>query len=135
MTTPGSVLLVTVGWSPPSRKGCHRDRFGETEVQNLDDATLGQEHVFWLQVPVHDSSVVRGCDSLGDLPTDVNGFDDRQFGSRETAAERFAVKQLGHDVGYTIGLADIVNGEHIRMAESARNLGLLDEATDQKSDR
>jgi hypothetical protein len=49
-------------------------QFGETEIQNLDPAVLGDEEVFGFQVAVNDAFFVGGCDAMGDLNSVVDGL-------------------------------------------------------------
>ena len=101
--------------------GVLRDRFGELrepEVEDLDVAVLRDHQVLGLQIPVDDSGRVRLGEALGDLDAVVEQLFRRQGIARDDElAQRLALDELHRDVEGTVGLADVVDREDVRVVQ------------------
>ena len=95
-------------------------QLGDAEVEDLDPPVVRDEQVVGLHVAMDDALVVRGGEPLRSLARVVDGFARRQRASLQPAAERFALEQFGDDVGRAGVDADIVDGQDVRVIESAR---------------
>ena len=97
---------------------------GDAEVEDLDEAVLGQEQVLGLEVPVDDALVVGGGEAEQDLDAVVDGLPHRQGAGGEPIAERLALEQLRHDVGCTVRLSDVVDDDDVGMVQRGSRLRL-----------
>ena len=75
------VLRTIAGGSP--RLPLIRERFRQTEIQQLDDTFRSDLHVGGLQVAMDDALVVRVFERGGDLGSDVPGLVERQGAASE----------------------------------------------------
>ena len=66
---------------------------------------------------MHDAFVVRGRETVGDLPGEIEGLVQAQRSVRETGAQRFAFQQLRHDVRQTIMCAGVVHRHDVRVVQ------------------
>ena len=102
----------------------------EAEVEDLHAPVVGDEQVLGLQVAMDDALVVRGREAVGDLHGVVDGLAHRQRARAEPIAQRLALEQLRDDVRRAVLLADVVDGEDVRMIERGGRLRLLLEAAE-----
>ena len=102
--------------------------FGETEVENLGPAVVGDEKIFRLQVAMDDALFVRGGQAAGDLLGVVDGFAGSERAVAQAVAEGLALEQFGDDVGRAVFLADIEDGENVGMVQRRGRAGFLREA-------
>ena len=100
------------------------DEFGQTKVENLGVAALGDKDVCRLDVAVNDALRVCGIQSIGD----VAGQRQQRFGvdgaALDAMLQGLAVEELHGDEGLAVGLTDIVNGADIGVIERGGGLGL-----------
>ena len=66
-------------------------QLGQAEVEDLDQAVLGDEQVLGLQVAVDNPLVVSGGEPVCDLDRMLDGLANRKRGAPKTAAERLAL--------------------------------------------
>jgi hypothetical protein len=88
----------------------------------------GREHIVRLQIAVNDPFLVRGGETLRDLPCDVDRLAHRERTIGETFTQRLALEQLHHRVDGGALSAEIVNGEDMRVRQGRHRLGLTLEA-------
>ncbi len=102
------------------------EQLGEAEVEDLGEAVVRHHHVVGLEVAVHDPGRVGLGEALGDLGPDL---EDATRGHRLAVAhelvERRAQDALHHDVRKAGGLADLVDGDDVRVIEGGRGPRLL----------
>ena len=104
-------------------------QLGEAEVEDLDAAVPGQEEILGLQIPVDDALLVRRRETMRHLARDVDGLADRQRACLQAVAQRLALEQLRDDVRSPVLVADVVDGEDVRVVERRGGLRLLREAS------
>ena len=98
---------------------------GETEVENLDLPLVAQHDVGGLDVPVHETAVMRVRDGLRKLHGVLDELVERQPGGANDFLQRVAFDVLHRDIRLAVGLADLVDRAHVRVIERARATGLL----------
>ena len=82
---------------------------GETEVQNLDAPIRRDDDVVALQVAMHDATLVRVRECVGELPSVMHDIVRRHRSREKHRAERLPLHELHRDVGLPIGFADFVH--------------------------
>jgi hypothetical protein len=71
----------------------------QTEIEDFDAPVFGEKDVFRLEITMDDSSIMSGCQPMGNVDTHIDGFVQAHLGTLQTLAQRFALEQLGHYVG------------------------------------
>jgi hypothetical protein len=105
-----------------------RGDLGEPEVEDLEVPVAGEEEVRGLQVAMQDALVVRGGQPITQLQRERDRPLGGQRAPQQTGAQRLAGEQLAHEVGRRAGAADVVDGEHVRVAQRTDGSDLLLEA-------
>ncbi len=79
---------------------------GEAEVEDLDQAAVGEHDVGGFEVAMEDAELMRGGESVGDL--DAGGEDELEAGGAfgDDLVEGFAGDVLHDDVGFLFAAAD-----------------------------
>ena len=118
----GHGLRVAAG-----RSGGARD-FGETEIQNLGVAAVGDEDVRGLDVAVDDSLAVGGLEGVGNF--DPQGEQAIEFHrlSLNQMFQSLAAQALHHDEEMSIVLANLVHGADVGMVQRRRGASFAAEA-------
>ena len=104
-------------------------RASESEVAELDSAVVGEQHVLWLHVAVHDARLVRGGEPRQHRVHDV----DRLLGGEalvvlQQVAQRDA-RQVLHDQVRHVGVLTLVEHVHdVGMGQTRGRPGLLHES-------
>ena len=73
------------------------NRFGKTEVEDLDLAVGRQANVRGLQIAVNDAALVRGLESLGDLSADADDLVHRDRRACQPRVQSLAVDEFESD--------------------------------------
>ena len=107
---------------------CERvDELRQPEVDDLDVAILGDEHVLRLEIAMNDAVLV-----FRQRVTGLDGQIERppQFERTvlQQVAQRLPTHVLHDDVGASVSLADVVDGGDVRMIDGGREAGFLNEA-------
>ena len=102
----------------------------DSEVENLDQAILGEEQVLGLQVAVHDALLVGGGEAPCDLDGELHRLARAQRAAGHAVAEGLALQQLRDDIGRAVVLPEIVDGDDVGVVEDAYGFGLVLEAAD-----
>ncbi len=100
------------------------ERFGQPEVQDLGVATLGDEDVRRLDIPMDDLVSVSGGKAVGDLgsiPEDLVGAEPFRL---EAMRQRFAFQQFHRNEVPTFVLVDVVDGADVWVIQRRRRAGL-----------
>src|SRR5712692_2159849 len=97
----------------------------EAKIEHLNQALRGDHDVGALEVAMNDAAAVRMAESGCDLHSIAQHGFDRQALAHDQGVQRLAFDQLHDDVQLTIKLADFMDGADIRMAESGRGAGLV----------
>ena len=93
-------------------------QFGQSEIQDLGLAALGDENVGGLDIAMDDAFGVRGVERIGDLYAEIENFVDRASGPvAMRCLQRLAFKQLHGDEGLAFVLVDLVNGADVGMIQ------------------
>ena len=105
------------------------DELGQPEVEDLDEAVARDHQVLGLEVAVNDAGSVR----LGRPSAICTAISRRRFvgtGSPEATSSRrvFPLDELHRDVRDSVRLADVVDGQDVRMVERRGRARLLLEA-------
>ena len=108
------------------RSGVARD-FGQTEVENLGVAAVGDENVCGLDVAVDDSLAVRGFEGVGDF--DPEGEQAIEFHrlSLNQMFQGLAAQAFHHDEEMAVVLADFVDGADVGMVQRRSRAGFAAE--------
>jgi hypothetical protein len=85
----------------------------EAEVENLDQAAVGEHDVLRLEVAMKDAQRVRGLETVGDLNADREHQLEAGRAARDERVERLAGHELHDDVGFFAGFADLVDGADV----------------------
>jgi hypothetical protein len=127
---PGSVrYAVCVACAPRGLARGHQ--LCEAEVEHLHEAVGPDDHVFGLEVAVHDAGGVRGGERRGDLDGDVERVAQAQGRRGEARTQRPTLDILHPDVALPLGrLAEREDRADVRMTERRGGAGLLLEARD-----
>jgi hypothetical protein len=116
---------------PHHRPGLRQLRLaeaGEAEVQDLHAAAGLDVHVARLEVPVHDSPGVREGEPLAQLLHDRELLAEVGGARADQVAQVPALEQLHRHVGEPVLLAEVVDGDDVRVVEPRRRLRLVPEA-------
>ena len=125
---------VAVVVAPRQRRLPHA---GDSEVEELDLAALGDEEIFGLEVAVHDALVVRSDQDVEHLRADGEHVGEREHPfAQEARVHRFAFEQLHHQEGRPV-LGDVVVEDddgagvidrvgHVPLAQEPRAHAFLD---------
>ena len=89
----------------------------QAEVEDLDLAVIGQEHVLGLEIAMDDALVVRRAKAASDLNRHLNGLAHPHAGSGHRVAERPPRQQLHHHEYAAVLHARIEDGDDIRMRQ------------------
>ncbi len=101
----------------------------QAEVEDLDEAVLGEEQVLGLQVPVDHAPLVRGEQTPRAISRgDLGGASGRDRAVVEPLAQRLAVEQLHDCEGDAIGGSEIVDREDVGVGKGRNGSGLALEA-------
>jgi hypothetical protein len=73
---------------------------------------------------VHDALAVRRGEAASHLQPPVDRLLLRDRSTVDLAAQRLALQQLGHGIGDTVGLAEVMDGEDVRVRERGDRLRL-----------
>ena len=127
-TVPGSVAPANV--CPSEVSSARRRDFlpREAEVEDFHVAIVSDEHVLRLDVPVDDAPFVGGGETVGDGGADLHDLSRRQRAPTDERAKRLAAEELGHRVDDAVLLAEIMDGEDVRVRECGDGAGLALEA-------
>ena len=99
---------------------------GEPEVDELGDAVVAEEGVGGLDVAVEDAGAVGGGEAAGEIDPER---DDLLGGHGERdVVEGVAGEELGDEEGAVADLADVVDGDEVRVLELGDGAGLDGEA-------
>src|SRR5438876_1105139 len=111
-----------------SRHGCWQFLLGELcnpKVEHLYVSVRPEHDVFRLDVTVHNPGLMSGGERAGHLNRDVHSFTNLDSPARETLTQRLALNQFTSDVMNRVILADLVNGQNIRMIETNNSARFL----------
>ncbi len=105
-------------------------QLGEPEVEDLDRAILGDEDVLRLEIPVDDAAGVGCGQTVGDLDRDLDRPPRGEVRLPQPLPKAAAAQQLRHDVGHPLVLADVIDGEDVRVVQRTGGPRLAFEARD-----
>ena len=108
--------------------GRRLSQLGQTEIENLDAAIVGDEHVLGLDVSVDDAFFVRGGEPVATAIAVFDGFTGDQRAVAEQVAKRLALQEFADDVGRAFVRADVVDRKDVRMVQRCSGAGFLLEA-------
>ncbi len=115
---PDSVLTrmsVFCALSAEAARVCAREQLGDAEVENLDVAVAADHQILGLEVAVDDAGLVRLRQAFGDLNSHVERVAERQRARRDLLPQRLALDVLGRHVRAAAVLAELVDGEDVRV--------------------
>ncbi len=107
---------------------------GEAEVEDLDEAAVGEHDVGWFEVAMEDAERVGGGETVRDL--NAGGEDELEAGGTfgDELVEGFCRDVLHDDVGFALaglfglsdGLADLVDGAYVGMVDGGGEAGFAE---------
>jgi hypothetical protein len=100
-------------------------RLRQTEVEDLDQPVFGHHHVLGLQIPVHDTRLVRPRQSVGDLSRDLEQPLHRQRAGEQHFPQRLPRDHLHRDVGDRLHRPDVVDRDDVGVVQGRCRPGLL----------
>jgi len=101
-----------------------RDRLRDPEIRN-DRGSPAEQHVVRLDVAVHDATLVRVLERLGDVTSDADDFRDGEALARnEVRAEGLALDERHGVERQPAGLTDREHRDDVRLLERGRHLDL-----------
>ena len=103
--------------APESRPG---DELRQPEVEHLHAATLGQENVRGLDVPMDDALLVRGVQGIRDLDRDAENFVGQHRPASDSVLYGLSFEQFHGDKRPAVVLIYLVDGRDIGMVQGAR---------------
>jgi hypothetical protein len=116
---------ITIDWAfcaaSAVLRASARSRFqqlGQAEVEKLEPAIPGNEHVLGLHVAMNDAVLVRRTQRARDLPCPRHRETDWEASLIQTHAKRTPVQQFRHHVEQVAVLRDLVHGDDVRMVQA-----------------
>ena len=97
----------------------------QSKIEDLDSSVFGDEHIFRLQVAVHDSLLVRCRQSVGNLHSILDRLTLGQGAAIEGCPQAAALQELGDQKRRLLVLADVMNGENVGVVERRHRPRLL----------
>ena len=127
---------VHAGGSAASRFGGHRtarpaiaaQHFGDAKVRHLHPAGLVEQQVLRLDVAVDDAPVMRELQRVAQRRHDGQRLLRREFPRAQQMAQVHAVHKFHEQVIKSARLAEVVNGDDVRMVQRRQRLRLACEA-------
>jgi len=97
------------------------DMYAAVPITTLDVTTLSNENIRRLNVAVHNSQLVRGIQTVGNLGTEVQDLLPKRADGWRCSLSASVRTKLHGDDGPAVFLADVVDGADVRMviAEAA----------------
>ncbi len=102
-----------------------RSQFGQTEIEDFNDAVMTQHDVVWLDVAMDDPDGVSGAKCAGDLDADVERVARFEGAHSDSVAQRVTVDEFGGDEMFGIDLVDLVDRQNVWMVERGSGLCFL----------
>ena len=123
VSTVGAIVAIESADGPAdAREG------GDAEVEHLHVAVGPQHQVVGLDVAMHDRRGMRGRKRRRGLDRDVEDLAKRQRAAREPLAQRLALDELRDEEPRAVVIADLVDGEDVRMIERRSGARFVQEA-------
>jgi len=117
--------------------GVHGDRFGlasvylgQTKVENLGVAALGNKNVRRLNVTMNDALRVSGVERVRHLDPNLQNAIQIHGAIRDQVLQGRAVEKLHHDERLPVLLVNLVDGADVRMVQPGSGLGFPLEAAE-----
>ena len=105
------------------------DEAGETEIENLDHAVIGDEDVGGLDVAVDDAVDVRVVEPFADIDRDVQLAAHAQLlRAGHALLQILPLEELHREVGLTLVLAEVVDGDDVAVRQLTGGPGLAEES-------
>ena len=101
---------------------------GEAEVEHLDPAVWRDDDVVALQVAMHDTTLVRVRECVGELPSVVHDIVRRHRSRKNHRAERLPLDELHRDVGLAVGFADFMHRADVGVIQCRRGARFSDQS-------
>jgi len=93
------------------------DHLGQSEIKNLGMATVSDEDVCRLDVPMDDALGVRRIESVGDIDADLQYSLQLQRATGDQVLQCSAIQKLHDDEGLAFVLPDLVDCAYIGMVQ------------------
>ena len=104
--------------------GFRLEQLGDVEVEDLHPPFAGDEDVVGLEIAVEDALLVRRREAAGDLDRVVDRLARLDRAGVHLGAQRSPDEELGHQVARLVLLAEVVDGDEVRMVQPAGGAGL-----------
>ena len=101
------------------------EQLGDPKIEDLQPPIVGEEEVLRLQIAVDDPLRMRGGETVGKLARELERLGRHHRPAREHRAQRRALEQLADDIRLAILLANVVNGDDVRMVQRTGRARLL----------
>ena len=97
---------------------------GNAKVSDLHPALFVEQDVLRLDVAVDDAFIVRELERLANLRDDLQRLARRQFARLLQLSQVKSIDKLHDEEGQSVGLAELMDGDDVRMAQSRQRAGL-----------
>jgi hypothetical protein len=116
--------LALMGSAQPARLAPPRLRAREAEVHHLHRAVVGDQHVVWLEVSVHQTDRVRRGEPAAGRDEDLQHLGPCPLGHLEPIADAPPADQLQRHKHLAVEGPDVVDRDHVRVREPRHRLRL-----------
>jgi hypothetical protein len=100
----------------------------DAEIEDLHDAVVAHHDVLGLDIAVDDAFPVRGGERSGGVREPADAHPERRVARLDRAPERAAGDELHDDIRRAIVLADVEDGDGVRVVEGRGRAGFAEQA-------
>jgi hypothetical protein len=108
-----------------SISGCLAGRLREAEVEDLDLLLAAHQDVGWLEVAVHDATLVRDSEGIGQGDRHLHEAGKRQSGGRDVFRQGASLDQFHGEEGGRSRLLHRIDSDDVRMIDGGERQGFL----------
>ena len=102
----------------------------QTEIEDLDPAILGHEHVLGFEIAMRDPLLMRRREAMRDVQRELDRLADCDRPGIQAVPKSRAFKQFRHNEWRAALRADVVHGKDIRVVQRGGGAGFLLESTE-----
>ena len=110
-----------------STRAFRAQQLGDPEIRDLHPALFVEQDVLRLDVAVDDALLVRILERLADRRHDDQRLLRRQLPGLQQLPQAHPIHELHQQVIEAVGLAEVIDGDNVRMVEAGQRLRLAGE--------